>query len=64
MTNHSTCRSIVPSTAEADRYLDQINALAAKAQRRRRWYVPLPATTEEGVSTELLNPSEITDDQF
>jgi hypothetical protein len=47
------CRSIAVSTTECDYYVDQINALAAKAARRRRWYVPqMPgAAGNDGATT-------------
>jgi hypothetical protein len=59
MTNRP-CRSITPTTAECDQYIAQIELLAAKAPKRKRWY--LPSTSNEGDSTVLLYPSEIPDD--
>ena len=45
------CRSIAPTTSERDRYVEQINALAAKAWRRKRLYVP-PFASEEAAPIE------------
>jgi hypothetical protein len=48
------CRSVTPTTSECDHYLGQLEALAAKQRKRKRWYKPSIDGVDESTSEESI----------